>query len=293
MQSTPNPPEVNQAKCVGCGLCLQVCPSFVLDVTQGKSRVVRGDWCIECGHCGAICPVEAISHGGTLPDSHPRPWAGPASTAEALELLFREKRSIRVYEEEPIPDGILERILDAGRYAPTGRNSQNVIYMVLKSAEDIEQLRSMTADFYAKLFARIHGRLGAFFLRLFAGRRLVESLQDSLPKVEHARKLMEQGQDCLFYHAPVVVVAHAESWDTCSSFNCSAALYHCSLVAHTLGIGCCFNGYLVSAINNDRKIKRWLAISRDHKCYAAMTLGVQKFRYPRLVKRHTPKVTWR
>jgi hypothetical protein len=168
-----------------------------------------------------------------------------------------------------------------------------VNYVALKSPEEIERLRSMTTDFYAKLFARIQGRLGALFLRLFAGRRLLESLQDSAPKVEYARKLMEQGQDCLFFHAPVVVVAHAESWDTCSSFNCSAALYHCALVAHTLGMGCCFNGYLVSAINNDRKIKRWLAIPRDHKCYAAMTLGVQKLRYPHLVRRDPPKVTWR
>jgi nitroreductase len=237
--------------------------------------------------------VEAISYKGILPDSHPRPWAGAASSPEALELLFRERRSIRVYEKEPIPDEILERILDAGRYAPTGRNSQNVNYVALKSPEEIERLRSMTTDFYAKLFARIQGRLGALLLRLFAGRRLLESLQDSLPKVEYARKLMEQGQDCLFFHAPVVVVAHAESWDTCSSFNCSAALYHCSLLAHTLGIGCCFNGYLVSAINNDRKIKRWLSIPRDHQCYAAMTLGVQKLRYPHLVRRDPPEVAWR
>jgi nitroreductase len=237
--------------------------------------------------------VEAISHKGILPDSHPRPWAGAAFSPEALELLFRERRSIRVYEKEPIPDEILERILDAGRYAPTGSNSQNVSYVALKSPEEIDRLRSMTAEFYAKLFARIQGPLGTLFFRLFAGRRLLESLKDSLPKVEHARKLMEQGKDCLFYHAPVVVVAHAESWDTCSSFNCSVGLYQCSLVAHTLGIGCCFNGYLVSAINNDRKIKRWLAIPRDHRCYAAMTVGVQKLRYPRLVKRDPPKITWR
>jgi nitroreductase/NAD-dependent dihydropyrimidine dehydrogenase PreA subunit len=293
MKSKLNPPEVIQAKCVGCGLCLQVCPSFVLDVTQGKARVARGDWCIECGHCGAICPVEAISQKGTLSDSHPRSWTQAASSPEVLELLFRERRSIRVYEKESIPDDILERILDAGRYAPTGTNSQNVHYVALKSSEEIERLRLMTTDFYAKIFARIQGWLGALLLRLFAGRRLVDSLRDSLPKVEFAKKLMEKGQDCLFYHAPVVVVAHAESWDTCSPFNCSVALYNCSLVAHTLGIGCCFNGYLVSAINSDRKIKRWLAIPPDHKCYAAMTLGYQKLRYPRLVKREPAKVTWR
>ncbi len=293
MKPTPNPPEVNHAKCVGCGLCPQVCPGFVLDVTRGKAHVVRGTWCIECGHCGAICPEGAITQEGSLPDSHPLPSVQAASSPETLELLFRERRSIRAYEKEPIPDDILKRILDAGTYAPTGRNSQNVHYVVLKTPEAIQQLRDLTADSYAKLFARIQGRLGAFALGIFAGRRLTESLRDSLPKVEFARQLMEQGKDCLFYHAPAVVVAHAESWDTCSAFNCSVALYNCSLVGHTLGLGCCFNGYLVSAINNDRKIKRWLGIAPDHQSYPAMTLGYQKLRYPRLVKRNPPTVTWR
>jgi nitroreductase len=104
---------------------------------------------------------------------------------------------------------------------------------------------------------------------------------------------MEQGKDPLFYHAPVVMLVHAESWDTCSAFNCSIALYNGSLMAHTLGIGCCFNGYLANAANHDRKIKAWLGIPKDHQCYAAMTLGYQKVKYQRLPDRKPPKVTWR
>jgi ferredoxin len=184
MKSNPSPPEVSRSRCVGCGLCFQVCPSFVLEVTQGKARVARGGWCIECGHCGAICPVNAISHNGVLPDVHPRPWAGPASSPEILELLFREKRSVRAYESEPIPEDILKRILDAGRYAPTGSNSQNVHYVALRSPEAIERLNRMTTNFYSKLSARVRGRPGALLLRLVAGRQQVELLRRSLPKLE-------------------------------------------------------------------------------------------------------------
>lgn len=200
---------------------------------------------------------------------------------------------MRVYEKEPIPDEVLEKIFDAGRYAPTGTNSQNVRYGLLKSPEEVVRLRQMTIEFYAKVFSRIQRRSGAFLLGLVAGRKVVESLRESLPKVEYAKGLMEQGKDCLFYHAPVVAIAHAESWDTCSAFNCSVALYHCALMAHTFGIGCCFNGYLVSAVNHDRKIKKWLNIPADHQCYAAMTLGYERLRYQRLVKRDPPKITWR
>ena len=101
---------------------------------------------------------------------------------------------------------------------------------------------------------------------------------------------MSQGKDPLFFRAPVVMLAHAESWDPNSSFNCSVALYHCSLMAHTLGLGCCFNGFLVNAVNQSPKMKAWLGLPPNHRCYSAMTLGYPEVRYLRLVRRALPKV---
>ncbi len=146
--------------------------------------------------------------------------------------------------------------------------------------------------FYDKIFSRVKGRIGAFIFGLVAGRKIVESLRESLPKIEHARTLMAQGKDLLFYHAPVLVLVHAESWDTCSAFNCGTALYNCSLKAHTLGLGCCLNWYLAGAVNHDRTIKKWLGIPGDHKCYGAMTLGYPDIRFERLAEREPVNVRW-
>jgi nitroreductase len=184
----------------------------------------------------------------------------------------------------------LNKILDAGKYAPTGSNSQNVHYEVLTSPYQIDELRKMTINFYDKIFSRVRGRFGMFLVSLVAGRKVAEYLHESLPKVEVAYEQMKHGKDRLFYHAPVVILAHAESWDTSSSFNCSVALYHCSLMAHTLRLGCCFNGFLVNAANHSRKIKEWLGIPADHHCYSAMTLGFLDAKYLRLVRRHPPRV---
>ncbi len=59
-----DPPKVEESKCNGCGLCVTVCPSFVLEMRNKKAEVVRGAWCIGCDHCGAVCPTEAILHRG-------------------------------------------------------------------------------------------------------------------------------------------------------------------------------------------------------------------------------------
>ncbi len=293
MRRTYSPPEVMTKKCTGCNLCVEVCPAFVFDLEDKKAVVKRGDWCIGCGHCGAVCPVEAIVHEASAVGKGPRPGPGPAASPEQLMLLLRERRSVRGYRDKPVSKAVLGQIIDAGRYAPTGNNSQNVRYIALKSPDEIAPLREMAVAFYEKIFARVRSRFGAFMLSLFAGRRVVEHLRESIPKIEYAKDLMEQGEDCLFYHAPVVMVVHAESWDTCSAFNCAAALYNCSLMAHTLGVGCCFNGYLESAVNNDRRIKRWLGIPRDHRCFGAMTMGYQEVHYQRLVERDPAKVVWR
>ena len=275
---------------IGCDRCVAVCPSFVLEIVEAKSAVVRGGWCIGCGHCGAVCPTGAILHEGGCFDLHPKNGEAPATSPEILELLFRERRSVRIYTRDPVPEEVLNKILDAGRYAPTGTNSQNVHYLVLTSPDRIAELQEMTIRFYHRIFARARGWFGKVLLSLIAGRKTAEYLRESLPKVEFADKMMRQGKDRLFYHAPAVVLAHAESWDPCSSFNCSVALYHCSLMAHTLGLGCCFNGFLVSAVNHAPKMKRWLDIPSDHKCYSAMTLGFPEVKYLRLVRRNPPKV---
>jgi nitroreductase/NAD-dependent dihydropyrimidine dehydrogenase PreA subunit len=293
LKANLSPPEIVVDECIGCGECVSVCPSFVIDLVAEKAGVTRGNWCIGCGHCSAVCPTGAVIFGKDSPERSETPGPGPATSPEILELLLRERRSVRNYTREPVPHEILERVLKAGSYAPTGTNSQNVHYIVLRSPDQISQLRKMTIDFYEKIFSRARTPLGRFFLSWIAGPRTVEYLRESLPKVDHAFEQVQDGRDPLFYHAPVLILAHAESWDVCSSFNCSVALYHCSLLAHTLGLGCCFNGFLASAVNHDRRLKKWLAIPSGHRCYSAMTLGYQNVRYRRLVRRDPPRIDWR
>jgi nitroreductase/Pyruvate/2-oxoacid:ferredoxin oxidoreductase delta subunit len=290
MKQKVNPPVVITEDCIACQRCVAICPSFVLEMVEAKAAVVRGDWCIGCEHCGAVCPTAAILHEGSVLDGHPSKGEVPATSPENLELLLRERRSVRLYTTDPVPEEILNKILNAGRYAPTGSNSENVRYTAVTSPDQIAELRKKTITFYDKMFSRIRGRFGMFVVSLVAGRKIAEYLRESLPKMEYANELIRQGKDRLFHHAPVVILAHAESWDSCSSFNCSVALYNCSLMAHSLGLGCCFNGFLVNAANHSSKIKRWLGIPADHKCYASMTLGFPDVKYLRLVRRYPAQV---
>lgn len=53
-------PEINADDCSGCGLCVDACPSSVLDIVGDVSAVVNEDACIGCGDCMEECPMGAI-----------------------------------------------------------------------------------------------------------------------------------------------------------------------------------------------------------------------------------------
>ncbi|PKL07826.1 MAG: ferredoxin [Spirochaetae bacterium HGW-Spirochaetae-7] len=51
---------LDSGRCVGCGLCVDVCPHAVFAVDVGKAAVVDREACMECGACMRNCPAGAI-----------------------------------------------------------------------------------------------------------------------------------------------------------------------------------------------------------------------------------------
>ena len=52
--------EYNSEKCVGCGMCADVCPHRVFEMVSGKAYIADKDSCMECGACVMNCPTSAI-----------------------------------------------------------------------------------------------------------------------------------------------------------------------------------------------------------------------------------------
>jgi ferredoxin len=53
--------NLDEEKCIGCGMCLEVCPHAVLSRTNGKVEITDRDACMECGACSQNCPVSAVT----------------------------------------------------------------------------------------------------------------------------------------------------------------------------------------------------------------------------------------
>lgn len=52
--------KVNEEKCQGCGICIEVCPHTVFLMQDEKVQIADKDSCMECGACANNCPFDAI-----------------------------------------------------------------------------------------------------------------------------------------------------------------------------------------------------------------------------------------
>lgn len=71
-------------------------------------------------------------------------------TPEGVMALLKGRRSIRRYKSKPVPDELLEQVLEAGRWAPSASNRQPWDFVVVRD----EEVRKAVAEHAAYYFVR-------------------------------------------------------------------------------------------------------------------------------------------
>lgn len=52
---------VERERCIGCGICVRVCPTRVFDAdADGVPTIERAESCQTCFQCEAYCPTDAL-----------------------------------------------------------------------------------------------------------------------------------------------------------------------------------------------------------------------------------------
>ncbi len=57
------------------------------------------------------------------------------------------RRSIKKYKSDPVPKELIEKIVEAGTYAPTGRNAQSPIILAVTNKQVRDKLSELNAKF--------------------------------------------------------------------------------------------------------------------------------------------------
>ncbi|MEN6321141.1 MAG: 4Fe-4S binding protein [Syntrophaceae bacterium] len=116
--------KVDESKCTGCGICVQVCPVDAITVDQVAE--IDAATCIDCGSCIAECPSAAISmdrmEAAASSRNSPSLPLSQISTMRDVTLPVAPRSSmVQPGFQQLNGGGILEQISDFfGRFANQG-----------------------------------------------------------------------------------------------------------------------------------------------------------------------------
>ncbi|MBI5969159.1 MAG: nitroreductase family protein [Deltaproteobacteria bacterium] len=272
---------IDAERCISCGECVVVCPSILI-AENGKIKVVDEEHCNLCGHCLAICSVEAIDH----EDLDRREFVDLPQdlniSPEAIFTFLRSRRSCRVFAAKEVPKQSLEELIDIGRYAPTGHNSQNFEFLVIQNKELIRELAKRTAVFYGNLYKMLSA----------PGVNPPPWLQGHMRGFRLNWEYHLEGKDRIFRNAPALIIIHAPAENVSSAQNCHLAMAHIMFQAQAMVLGTCIIGYFITAVERDPSIVKELDIPQNNKIFTCCTVGYPKLTFRKLVQRKPPAVRW-
>ena len=192
---------------------------------------------------------------------------------EAMEAILT-RRSTRNFRQEAVEQDKLEKILEAGRQAPSGGNSQLNHFLVIRRAEVIRDLVEQVEKAFAKM-------------------EVTEGMYRSL---RHSIEASRRGGYVFCYNAPVLIaVANRPDYGNHMA-DVACAIENMMIAANALDLGSCWINQL-RWLNEEPGLlarMRALGMKEEERIYGAVSLGWPAAGKParNLMKLTGNEVTW-
>jgi len=268
MESTMFNFLVDEGRCVQCGECAADCPAGVITMEEGSPRFNEEGGCFRCQHCLAVCPTGAVSILGKDPD-HSLPLAGSFPTPDQMTALVKGRRSVRRYQDVEVAPALIDEILETACHAPTGVNSDDVLFTVVKERAVMQALREEVMERLGRLKAS--GKLPMGMVGQYMGWAV--------------KVWSEEGKDIIFRGAPHLLITSAPKESPCPAQDTLIALTTFQLLAHCHGLGTVWDGLFMMAYSLCPDLAGRLGIPESHLVGYAMAFGKPAVTYHRLVQR--------
>ena len=273
-------PVINLERCTKCLKCEKDCPSNAITIETGEIS----NSCIHCGHCVAICPEMAVR-----PDFGDVFLLQPHTvTPKDFRNLTSGIRSCRSYLAKDVPDAVLLQLVENMKHYPSASNARPLQISIVRSKEKVKLLNDLTAEALIRLFSLVCSPWISPFIRIFAPSINIKKLK-RYKELFIERQKTNDSQIC--HHAPAVLLFHGESSKTgMAEADANIWATYTSIFANTLGLGTCFNGFIVKAMGKKSKLNPQFKVPANHQVYASLLVGYPKVKFRNETSRQSPIV---
>lgn len=304
-----DPEKCTRPRGSSCQFCWDNCPFRAWELPDGEAPRLKADYaCFSCYNCLIACPRKAISivepyhvdegFFKTLPHSLPaRPPAKPldadgeADEWNVIERAVFNRRSVRNFKEKAVPETLIRRVLEAGRFAPSAGNCQPWRFVVVTDQEMIHEMDEAIWGGLNLLYTIYKD--DEMVKNLAAGYELVPQPGTYDPRVMLGGmgSIARRDTAPLLGAAAVILILGDERAVSGPEIAAGICGQNMNLVANSLGIKSCWVGF-ASAINLMPPIKEKLGIDYPWKVITALVLGWPRFKQEGVVAREYRPVTW-
>ena len=192
---------------------------------------------------------------------------------EALEAIVT-RRSTRRYRDEMPDRKLIEKVIEAGRYAPSGSNSQSTHFIVITDKGVLGDL----ADLVKQEFAQM------------------EANENTYVSLKHSINAAKSGNYVFHYGAPVLIVTANRIGYGNAIADSACALENMMIAANALDLGSCWINQL-HWLDENAGVRKFLAaygLGEDETITGGLILGYPEAGLPDLkpLDRTGNPVTW-
>ena len=163
------------------------------------------------------------------------------------------RRSTRRFQKRIPDEETILRIVEAGRYAPSGGNSQTSRFFVIRDAAVLDRLADMAKGAFAKM----------------------EVTEGMYPSLVSSITRAKSGSYRFHYDAPVLIVLANKKDYGNNIADCACALENMMILANDMDLGSCWINQL-KWLNEDEDLLayfRSFGLKEDERVYGALALG--------------------
>lgn len=269
-------------KCTGCGTCVKICHEHCMSVVDKKIQIDYR-YCSTCSQCIAICPSQALAW-DKVESKRFNPLLMPS--AEQMDELFKERRTLRDFRQAPVDRKTLERLAGYAAYAPTHSHGFRIV--IIDDPGIIELMDRILVRFSTRIYNLFFKPRLFTHLVSLAKPSMREEYLRAKPKLE---TVIKRGT-VFSSRPPAFLMVVGDKRVPLNLESAQYAVYNITLLAGALGLGCRNLVGNQPILNADCALRNKLHLLKSERIFGLMGVGYPSVKFRNKVEGRLIPIQW-